>query len=60
MNMFVILEFDKDSLMGALLNTMTVAMKCCGEIHMLIAALNVASTAHVVNSSAGGNTVLYT
>ena len=55
----VIAEHDNDSVKGATLNTVTAALQCGGDVHVLIAGLNAAGAAAAAARIAGVAKVLH-
>ena len=58
MTALVIAEHDNASLKGATLNTVTAAVKCGGEVHVLVAGSNCAAVAQAAAQIAGVTKVL--
>ena len=58
MTALVIAEHDNASLKGATLNTVTAAVKCGGEVHVLVAGSNCAAAAQAAAQIAGVTKVL--
>ena len=54
----VIAEHDNSSLKGATLNTVTAALKCGGDVHVLVAGSNCAAVAQAAAQIAGVSKVL--
>ncbi|MDZ7590990.1 MAG: electron transfer flavoprotein subunit alpha/FixB family protein [Rubrivivax sp.] len=54
----VIAEHDHGTLKGATLNTITAALQCCGEVHVLVAGANAAGAAQAAAQVAGVAKVL--
>ena len=54
MTALVIAEHDNAGVRGATLNTVTAALACCGEVHVLVAGFNAggAATAAAARSPA--------
>jgi len=59
MTTLVIAEHDNKSVKGATLNTVTAALKCGGEVHVLIAGSNAAEAAKAASQIAGVSKVLH-
>jgi len=59
MTTLVIAEHDNKSVKGATLNTVTAALKCGGEVHVLIAGSNAAEAAKAASQIAGVAKVLH-
>jgi electron transfer flavoprotein alpha subunit len=59
MTALVIAEHDHGTLKGATLNTVTAALKCGGDVHVLIAGHNAASAAQAAAQLAGVAKVLH-
>ena len=59
MTTLVIAEHDNKSVKGATLNTVTAALKCGGEVHLLIAGSNAAEAAKAASQIAGVAKVLH-
>ena len=59
MTTLVIAEHDNASLKGATLNTVTAAMACGGDVHVLVAGENAAAVAQAAAQIAGGAKVLH-
>jgi len=59
MTTLVIAEHDNKSVKGATLNTVTAALKCGGEVHVLIAGANAAGAATAASQIAGVAKVLH-
>ena len=55
----VIAEHDNDSIKGATLNTVTAALQCGGEVHVLVAGANAAGAAQAAGRIAGVSKVLH-
>ncbi len=55
----VIAEHDNKSIKGATLNTVTAALACGGEVHVLVAGHNAAAAAQAAAQIAGVSKVLY-
>ena len=55
----VIAEHDNKSVKGATLNTVTAALKCGGDVHVLIAGSNAADAAKAASQIAGVAKVLH-
>jgi electron transfer flavoprotein alpha subunit len=55
----VIAEHDNTSIKGATLNTVTAALKCSGEVHVLVAGHNAAAAAQAAAQIAGVAKVLH-
>jgi electron transfer flavoprotein alpha subunit len=55
----VIAEHDNQSLKGATLNTVTAAVACGGDVHVLVAGYNAAAVAQAVSQLAGVAKVLH-
>jgi electron transfer flavoprotein alpha subunit len=55
----VIAEHDNDSIKGATLNTVTAALQCGGEVHVLVAGANAAGAAQAAGQIAGVSKVLH-
>ena len=58
-NVLVIAEHDNRSVRGATLNTVTAALKCGGDVHVLIAGSNAAGAATAASQIAGVAKVLH-
>src|SRR4051794_6411765 len=58
MTILVIAEHDNKSVKGATLNTVTAALKCGGDVHVLIAGANAADAAKAASQIAGVAKVL--
>jgi electron transfer flavoprotein alpha subunit len=58
-NVLVIAEHDNNSVKGATLNTVTAALACGGDVHVLIAGTNAASAAQAAAKIAGVAKVLH-
>jgi len=59
MSILVIAEHDNASLKGATLNTVTAALACGGEVHVLVAGHNAAGAAQAATQVAGVAKVLH-
>ena len=59
MSILVIAEHDNASLKGATLNTITAALACGGEVHVLVAGHNAAGAAQAATQVAGVAKVLH-
>jgi len=59
MSILVIAEHDNASLKGATLNTVTAALACRGEVHVLVAGHNAAGAAQAATQVAGVAKVLH-
>ena len=59
MTTLVIAEHDNKSVKGATLNTVTAALKCGGEVHVLIAGANAGDAAKAASQIAGVAKVLH-
>ena len=59
MSILVIAEHDNASLKGATPNTITAALACGGEVHVLVAGHNAAGAAQAVTQVAGVAKVLH-
>ena len=59
MSILVIAEHDNASLKGATLNTVTAALACGGEVHVLVAGHNTAGAAQAATQVAGVAKVLH-
>jgi electron transfer flavoprotein alpha subunit len=59
MSILVIAEHDNASLKGATPNTVTAALACGGEVHVLVAGHNAAGAAQAVTQVAGVAKVLH-
>ncbi len=59
MSILVIAEHDNASLKGATLNTVTAALACGGEVHVLVAGYNAAGAAQAAAQVAGVAKVLH-
>src|SRR5580765_3322692 len=59
MTTLVIAEHDNKSVKGATLNTVTAALKCGGEVHVLIAGSNAGAAAQAASQIAGVAKVLH-
>ncbi|MDO8705396.1 MAG: electron transfer flavoprotein subunit alpha/FixB family protein [Sulfuricaulis sp.] len=59
MTSLVIAEHDNASIKGATLNTVTAALKCGGEVHVLVAGANAAAAAAAAGQIAGVSKVLH-
>jgi electron transfer flavoprotein alpha subunit len=59
MSTLVIAEHDNAQVKGATLNTVTAALKCGGEVHVLIAGANAAQAAQAAAQIAGVSKVLH-
>jgi len=59
MSCLVIAEHDNASVRGATLNTVTAALKCGGDVHVLIAGSNAAGAATAASQIAGVSKVLH-
>ena len=55
----VIAEHDNDSIKGATLNTVTAALQCGGDVHVLVAGANAAGAAQAAGQIAGVSKVLH-
>ncbi len=55
----VIAEHDNQSIKGATLNTVTAALQCSGEVHVLVAGHNAAAAAQAASQIAGVAKVLH-
>ena len=55
----VIAEHDNASVRGATLNTVTAALACGGDVHVLIAGANAAGAAQAASQIAGVAKVLH-
>lgn len=59
MTTLVIAEHDNAALKGSTLNTVTAAVKCCGDVHVLVAGHNAAGVAAAAAQIAGVSKVLH-
>ncbi len=59
MTTLVVAEHDHGSLKGATLNTVTAALQCGGEVHVLVAGANAAGAAQAAAQIAGVSKVLH-
>ena len=59
MSALVIAEHDNASIKGATLNTVTAALQCGGEVHVLVAGANAAAAAQAAAQIAGVTKVLH-
>jgi electron transfer flavoprotein alpha subunit len=59
MSALVIAEHDNQSIRGATLNTVTAALKCGGEVHVLVAGHNAGAAAQAASQIAGVTKVLH-
>ncbi len=59
MSALVIAEHDNASIKGATLNTVTAALQCGGEVHVLVAGANAAGAARAAAQIAGVSKVLH-
>ena len=59
MTTLVIAEHDNASLKGSTLNTVTAAVKCGGDVHVLVAGHNAGAAAHAAAQIAGVTKVLH-
>lgn len=59
MTALVIAEFDKDSIKGSTLNTISAAIACSGDVHVLIAGENVSNTAQAAAQIAGVTKIIH-
>jgi electron transfer flavoprotein alpha subunit len=59
MSALVIAEHDNQSIRGATLNTVTAALQCGGEVHVLIAGHNAGPAAQAASQIAGVSKVLH-
>ena len=59
MTVLVIAEHDNASIKGATLNTVTAALKCGGDVHVLVAGLNAGAAAAAAAQIAGVAKVLH-
>jgi electron transfer flavoprotein alpha subunit len=59
MSSLVIAEHDNQSIRGATLNTVTAALQCGGEVHVLVAGHNAGSAAQAASQIAGVAKVLH-
>ncbi len=59
MTSLVIAEHDNGSLKGATLNTVTAAVACGGDVHVLVAGYNAAAAAEAASKVAGVSKVLH-
>jgi len=59
MTSLVIAEHDNATLKGATLNTVTAAVQCGGEVHVLVAGANAAAAAAAAAQIAGVSKVLH-
>jgi electron transfer flavoprotein alpha subunit len=59
MSTLVIAEHDNQSIRGATLNTVTAALQCGGEVHVLVAGHNAGSAAQAASQIAGVAKVLH-
>jgi electron transfer flavoprotein alpha subunit len=59
MSVLVIAEHDNVSIKAATLNTVTAALQCGGEVHVLVAGANAAAAAHQAAQIAGVTKVLH-
>jgi electron transfer flavoprotein alpha subunit len=58
-NVLVVAEHDNNSVKGATLNTVTAALQCGGDVHVLIAGSNVSAAAQAAAKIAGVTKVLH-
>jgi electron transfer flavoprotein alpha subunit len=59
MSALVIAEHDNKSIRGATLNTVTAALQCGGEVHVLVAGHNASAAAQAASQIAGVTKVLH-
>ena len=59
MSALVIAEHDNKSIKGATLNTVTAAIACGGEVHLLVAGHNAGAAAQAASQIAGVAKVLH-
>jgi electron transfer flavoprotein alpha subunit len=59
MSILVIAEHDNANVKGATLNTVTAALQCGGDVHVLVAGANAAAAAHAAAQIAGVAKVLH-
>ena len=59
MTALVIAEHDNQSIKGATLNTVTAALACGGEVHVLVAGHNAQAAAQAASQIAGVTKVLH-
>ena len=59
MTTLVIAEHDNASLKGSTLNTITAAIQCGGDVHVLVAGFNAAAAAQAASQIAGVSKVLH-
>ena len=59
MTSLVIAEHDNASIKGATLNTVTAAIQCGGDVHVLVAGLNAGAAAAAAAQIAGVSKVLH-
>lgn len=59
MTTLVIAEHDNASLKGSTLNTITAAIQCGGDVHVLVAGFNAAAVAQAASQIAGVSKVLH-
>ena len=55
----VIAEHDNASIKGATLNTITAALACGGDVHVLVAGHNASAAAHEASQIAGVSKVIH-
>ncbi len=58
-NVLVVAEHDHGTLKGATLNTVTAALKCGGDVHVLVAGQNAAGAAQAASQLQGVDKVLH-
>jgi len=59
MTALVIAEHDNASIKGATLNTVTAALQCSSDVHILVAGANASAAANAAAQIAGGSRVLH-
>jgi electron transfer flavoprotein alpha subunit len=59
MSVLVVAEHDNASVKGATVNTVTAALQCCGDVHVLIAGHNAGDAAKAASQIAGVAKVLH-
>ena len=58
-NVLVVAEHDNNTVKGATLNTVTAALQCGGDVHVLIAGANASGAAKAASQIVGVSKVLH-